>query len=213
METPSIASPDGGIREPELELRRRELAETRRELEALVSRSSPRQIAWRPSPDRWSVAHCVEHLARTAEQYLPALRRSIRGARARGATGRGPFRYGPLSRWLVRALEPPPRRRLSAPRRFRPTAAPDVGEAMRAYLEGHAALEGCIREADGLHLARATLRSPAFPLLRLPLGQAFAVLAAHERRHLWQARELTRHPEFPDAQGDASAAPAARGRR
>ncbi len=29
------------------------------------------------------------------------------------------------------------------------------------------------------------------------LGQWFAFLAAHERRHLWQAWQVRRHPEFP----------------
>jgi hypothetical protein len=31
----------------------------------------------------------------------------------------------------------------------------------------------------------------------MPLGSGFALMAAHERRHLWQARKLMQHPEFP----------------
>ena len=46
-------------------------------------------------------------------------------------------------------------------------------------------------------LARARVRSPAVAWLRIPLGSGFGVMAAHERRHLWQARKITGAPGFP----------------
>ena len=50
--------------------------------------------------------------------------------------------------------------------------------------------EKSLDAANGLHLARVKVRSPAIKLLRFPLGGLFAVVAAHERRHLWQARRV-----------------------
>jgi hypothetical protein len=48
-----------------------------------------------------------------------------------------------------------------------------------------------LRQANGLDLARARVRSPAAAgWLRIPLGCAFALTTAHERRHLWQARRV-----------------------
>jgi hypothetical protein len=37
--------------------------------------------------------------------------------------------------------------------------------------------------------------------LKFTLGQAFRLLAAHERRHLWQARNVRNAPNFPAVQG------------
>jgi hypothetical protein len=54
-----------------------------------------------------------------------------------------------------------------------------------------------LRQASGLDLARARVTSPAARWLRLPLGCGFALTAAHERRHLWQAKQLTSRSEFP----------------
>ena len=43
-------------------------------------------------------------------------------------------------------------------------------------------------------------RSPVTKLLRLSLGQEFALLIAHEQRHLWQARQVRANPQFPGKQ-------------
>lgn len=49
---------------------------------------------------------------------------------------------------------------------------------------------GALRSADGLDLARIKVTSPVTRLLRLSLGQWLAGLAGHQRRHLWQARQV-----------------------
>ena len=54
-----------------------------------------------------------------------------------------------------------------------------------------------LRQANGLDLARARVSSPVSKWLRLSLGSGFALMAAHERRHLWQAREISETPGFP----------------
>jgi len=39
--------------------------------------------------------------------------------------------------------------------------------------------------------------SPGSRLLRMSLGDALALVLAHERRHLWQLRQLRADPAFP----------------
>jgi hypothetical protein len=50
--------------------------------------------------------------------------------------------------------------------------------------------------AAGLDLRRAVVVSPVTRLFRLPLGGYLAFLAAHDRRHLWQARQVRAAPGF-----------------
>jgi hypothetical protein len=40
-------------------------------------------------------------------------------------------------------------------------------------------------------------RSPVSKRIRFSLGAAFAAISAHQRRHLWQARQLRNDPAFP----------------
>jgi hypothetical protein len=39
--------------------------------------------------------------------------------------------------------------------------------------------------------------SPANRLLHISLGSGFALQIAHERRHLWQARQILSRADFP----------------
>jgi hypothetical protein len=54
-----------------------------------------------------------------------------------------------------------------------------------------------LRQANGLDLARARVRSPAASWIQVPLGTGFMAMTAHERRHLWQARRVLEAPGFP----------------
>jgi len=54
-----------------------------------------------------------------------------------------------------------------------------------------------LHQANGLDLARARMVSPVLRWLRMPLGSGFAMMLAHERRHLAQARRVLSAEGFP----------------
>lgn len=157
------------------------------------------QLSWRPAADRWSIADCLSHLETTTSSYLPSIDRALERGRAAAATGRGPFRHGFLGNWLVRTFEPPARVRLRSPRVFRPPPTADPRTVLATFLQSQDALTRRIRGADGLHLARVKVVSPVTPLLKLSVGQCFRLLAAHQRRHLWQAQRVRDAVGFPEA--------------
>lgn len=158
---------------------------------------SPAQAQWQPAPESWSMADCLQHLNITAEQYYPAMDGAIKGGRERGVKGTPPFRHGFFVNWFVRMLEPPPRRRLKAPTKFRVGLGSADETEFPKFMAHQDALARRVQQSGGLHLARVKLVSPVSPLLRMSLGQCFALLAAHERRHLWQAAAVRRNPRFP----------------
>ena len=194
METAVVAH-----RSPDLARFGRELDAVRRESAALTGDLSNAQLAWRPAPGRWSPGQVVSHLRATNTRYLEAIDRSIEQARAHGLTGFTPHRPGLVGRFMTRLLEPPVKRPLRAPAAFRPAEdeAHDWRAEVDGYLATHDALEERLHHAGGISLVRARVVSPANRLLRVNLGDAFALLLAHERRHLWQLRHLRADPGFP----------------
>jgi hypothetical protein len=89
--------------------------------------------------------------------------------------------------------------KFKAPKRFVPP--PDqplarVAADLMAFQEQYIA---CLQAANGLDLQRAKVRSPGTSLIKLSLGQGFALMTAHERRHLWQARQVKNNARFPQA--------------
>jgi hypothetical protein len=154
------------------------------------------QFNWQPGSDRWSIGQNIEHLNLTTERYIPVLTTAIGGARAAGRISPGPFALGLVERWLLAAMEPPPRRRFRTRPAFVATAllSPDV--TVRRFLSLQEQFAGAVRSADRLDLRRIKVRSQFGPV-SWSLTGTFAILIAHQRRHVWQARQVRREPAFP----------------
>ena len=182
---------------PEIEEFRQQFERLAADADALAASLTDEQFSWQPAPHIWSVAHCLDHLNATARTYLPALDDGIADAIRRGLYSPGPFVYNWLGRAWVWYMEPPPRVRTKAPKAFQPTVSRPRKEIMAAFGAYHAQYLDRLRRASGLHLARARVASPIVKWLRLPLGSAFALMVAHERRHLEQARRVISAPGFP----------------
>ncbi len=146
-------------------------------------------MQWRPRDDRWSVVECLDHL-NAGWTALPKLDRRIAEARADGILETGPFRSTWFGSWYVRAVEPPVRIRVPAPRRFRPRTAPPSVEVVPRLLQLQDELVLRVRASDGLDAGAIRLSSPISRRLKMTLAEWFLFIAGHERRHLWQARRV-----------------------
>src|SRR5260370_2388903 len=154
------------------------------------------QFNWRSSPKRWSISECLSHLNVANGLDVPQLSEEIERGRAGGLTASGPFRYGFLSRAFVRFTEPPVKFKSKAPKVYRPTSGQPKDKVVAEFISTHDRLLDLILKANGLDLAR--IRVPTFmPRIKFSLGQRFALLAAHDRRHLRQAWDVRKHPNFP----------------
>ncbi|MGE0450687.1 MAG: DinB family protein [Vicinamibacterales bacterium] len=179
-----------------------QLLSIRQDLPGLAGPLDHRQFNWTPAPGRWSVGQCVEHLNITMERYVPVLEQAISTARAKGLVSPGPFALGLMERWFMRSLEPPVKYRVRTRKAFVP--APDLPPAatVARFSALQAAFDACIRQADGLDLRTVKVKSQFGPL-SWSLNGTFAILLAHERRHIWQARQVRNDRGFPSGQSGA----------
>jgi len=159
------------------------------EAEALVAGLDERALFRQPSPGRWSVAHCLEHLAKTADLYLPQVREAVEGSRVVAHDGEGEEEYRPswFGRWFVRASGPEVHRKFKAPRPFRPPDVPPP-DAVERFVSRHRELRGLIAAARRVDPNRSRVKPPTIPLVTLSVAEALALLVGHERRHLEQAK-------------------------
>ena len=182
---------------PELEVFRQSFEQIADEADSLAVALTNEQFNWPPPSGGWSVAQCIEHLNVTARLYLPHLDEGIAEAIRRGLYGEGPFRYNWIGRKFVQSQEPTSRRKFKAAKAFMPPPSRLRHESMAAFRAYQVQFIDRLRQANGLDLARARVRSPVIKWLRLPLGSGFALMVAHERRHLLQARNVIANPAFP----------------
>jgi hypothetical protein len=161
---------------------------------ALVEGLTEAQGAWRATADGWSVAECLDHLATANRVYLAAMQPSAAAARTAGRLRRGPARPGVVGGWFVKYLEPPVRPRLKskAPRAIRPRTAPPLHEAFAAFLRSQDEVRTFVRTYGDIDLAGVRFQNPFIAGVRFSLATGLHVIAAHERRHLWQAWRVRR---------------------
>lgn len=158
------------------------------------------QLNWRrPSGTRWSIGQHVQHLTIVAKLYEPHIARAITEALAAGTLSDGPYSHGWIGRKFIEMAEPPPRRRFPAPKSMHPPVSTDARILLPEFNHVHDRIVALIAVSNGLDLGRVKIRTPVSTLLRLSLGQAFALLAAHARRHVWHGWQIRNHGDFPDA--------------
>jgi hypothetical protein len=174
----------------ELEGYLEQLRYIRQDVAAIVAGLSDAQFNRPPAPERWSIAQCFTHLNLTAAALVPSMDKAINAAEAQGLKSAGPFVYPLFERLFVAWQEPPPRRRFRAFRAFRPAAGGAVEGVMNEFMTWQDQLEERIRRADGVDLRRARQRSPILPVVSWSLGTMFALALGHERRHIYQAKQV-----------------------
>ena len=172
----------------------RQIDANKAEGQAIVAGLSEEQLNWHHAEGSWSILDCLEHLNVGVTKTLPAFDRSIAQGRAKGqmSSGSAPFRYSWFARMMVASMEPPPKLRMTAPRLIRvaPASTRRSADVVPEFLRLRDQLAERVRQADGLDLVRVRLISPVNRLLRMPLGGYFDFILAHDRRHLWQARNV-----------------------
>ena len=181
----------------ELEDDHRQLREVTERAEALIAGLDADSARWRPGPDRWSVSECLDHLNASSRPYLSDLAATVERAKTRGMFGDRSPKRGWLGSWFIDALEPPPKRKFKAPRLFVPAQAPELTAVMEEFRGHKKRWDELLVESNGLDLWNVKMRMSAFKLIKMSLGEIYAFLLAHERRHLWQAERVVAHPEFP----------------
>ena len=181
---------------PELQDLIRQIQAIKADGQAVCAALSESQFNWRPGEGRWSIAECLVHVNVAVSRTLPAFDKAIADGRAQGRTAKAgdsaPNRYGWFSRWMIGSMEPPPKRRMKT---FGIFAVPaGRTHALTRVLPEFVAVRDLLAErvsrADGLDLKRIRTVSPVTRLLRLPLGAYLQFVIAHDRRHLWQARQV-----------------------
>ncbi len=142
---------------------------------------------WRVHAGSWSVAECLDHLATSNVVYLSALEPSAERALAAGRLRRGPALPGLFGGWFVRWFEPPVKTKAKSPKKIRPRVSPPLHDAADRFFASQDEIRAFLRKYQGIDLAGTTFPNPFIKGVRFSLATGLHVLAAHERRHLWQA--------------------------
>jgi len=165
-----------------------EFVKARRRAETIFAGRTAEQLLKRPGEKRWSAAECVEHLNITNRAYLPRIAEALAALRQKNPAIKGTIlKLDWNARLLKYWLEPPSRLRLPTGAAFQPIEVRDPGGALYAFQSLSQELEEKLATARGLALDAEKICSPFAESMKYSVYSAFVLIAAHNRRHLWQA--------------------------
>ena len=147
------------------------------------------QLNLRLESDRWSIAECVAHLNLFSEAFLPMISDACEQARESGWLVDGPFKMDVIGRVLKYALEPPSKWKAVTTAAFEPLVVEPLEHVTPRFYELQSELIRAIGSAASLNLNSIRIRSPLSNHVRYNLYSCFLIIAAHQRRHIWQAEQ------------------------
>lgn len=156
------------------------------------------QLRWRPSPQHWSIGECLDHLNLTLGWSLPKIDDAIVSAGRQAKTFANSHRYALHEIEALDLVEPPVTIPVQAHAALVPSAAVDLDWLVDRFHQTRNRYADAVRRAFGLDLARILIVEPVYPSI-YSLGGAIAFIAAHDRRHMWQAERVKTTSRFPRA--------------
>lgn len=159
------------------------------EARRLVEGLDDAQVNLPPPGGGWSVAQCLDHLARMNVHYIGAVLPLARAARGAGTfDGLHP---GWFARWFIRSMEPPVKRKSRAPiPEVMPGAELSGAAAVEAFVASHVPYRELVAVALETNPDRVIVPNPFFSRVRMKVSTVLMIVPAHDRRHLWQARRV-----------------------
>ena len=161
------------------------------------------QLRWRPDACHWSIAECLDHLNLTLELYLPKIDEAIGGGACLDQALTGCARCEQAELAALRGIEPPATVRAPAPALTIPAPDVDPDWMVDHFHRVRDRYSEAVHRAFGLDLRRMRIVGPLYPAI-VTLGGTLAFIAAHDRRHMWQAERVRQALRFPRAMFDAN---------
>jgi DinB superfamily len=166
-----------------------EFTESDARAEAVARTLSGEELNWKPRPEAWSIGQCLEHLTNGNDLYLDAIEAALTRNLAGGSVPE--ITPGWFGRWFIRAYMEPSTKttRATAPKKIAPPSTIDL-DVVDRFVRGNERVRAIIRRASDYDVNRVRFTNPFVPVIRFTVGTGFAILAAHERRHLLQAERV-----------------------
>lgn len=158
---------------------------------------SKEQLNWKPSPEQWSIAQCLDHLITTNRPYFAELKEVTNPARRNTLWQSMPILPGLFGSLVANVVKPDAKRKIRAPAKFQPSSSSIDQSITRIFADTQKQLIDLMNTTSQLDLERIVISSPVTGLITYRLLDAYTIIANHEQRHLQQAKRVLNSSGFP----------------
>lgn len=151
---------------------------------------SEEQFNTKPAPDRWSVAECISHLNVTWNLYKNLIADAV--AKNQNLSFKNPDDFQPrfIMKKFTEMMEPPYKFKMKTFAQFVSNEKLSKQETINKFNEGIEEAVKFINTGENVDIKKTIIVSPVSKFIKYQLGELFPFLAAHARRHIWQAENV-----------------------
>lgn len=147
-------------------------------------------INWQPTPEKWSIAQCLEHLNIYCDYYITTMKDLM----GKNKTVVKDANYAYQSSWLgkksIESVHPNNKKQQKTLKRFNPPLPKVRANAIQVFLEYQEQFLTLLAEAEGININKVKVPVEFFKLLKLRLGDCIEFMVVHQQRHLQQALKV-----------------------
>lgn len=148
------------------------------------------QFNQRPEKNRWSVGECIEHLNTSYAAYNPIIKNIISCSINDSVNNPDDYKIRLHFKIFCKWLEPPYKMKIKTFDIFTPDERLNKEETTNQFITNTDEFINFIKQSEKVDLKKTIITSPVTDKLKFRLGELFPFMAAHIRRHIWQAESV-----------------------
>ena len=170
-----------------------EFSEMKKDSAAFLSKVKDSEFNKRPPDNGWSVAECIDHLIVTGVDYCDTYEKGLKKLEEKNLRYSGEMKFSWIGTKFIGNVEPPVKKKFKSPGKWRPDSNINKAKATEAYLQLQDRWMELAERSAPWDLTKIKLPSPAVSWIKFSAFVILEVNAAHQRRHLEQAKNVKRN--------------------
>ncbi len=149
---------------------------------------SEEDLLWKPAPDKWSIAECLQHIIIANTIYKHDIENRLQQAEVK--TIEYPITFSLTGRLFLLAVDPKYKWKVPAPKIFKPVKANKVEngkETVEEFVKLQTEIIGTAQKACAYDHQHVHTYSPLSKLLKFNVGEQLYIMMRHTKRHINQA--------------------------
>ncbi|RPI16037.1 MAG: DinB family protein [Ignavibacteriae bacterium] len=166
------------------------------EVNSVFGSLTANQLNWKPSPEKWSIGQCLEHIMVSNSKYFPMMNDLVEGIKKRTIWERLPFYSGIIGKMLISTIKKESRK-VKTFKVFMPSKSEVSKDIIKQFNEHQEILKKMMYKTDSADHS-IIITSPVSKYITYSLQDANTIIVFHERRHFNQAKRVMEKEGFPD---------------
>ena len=155
------------------------------------------QLNWKPTPEKWSISQCLEHLNIVDKYYLVRFRKVLISGK-KAFFNRDHYTPSLLGSYYIKQVEPnAPVKNSQTHKIYRPSEDKNDGSVLKEFVRLQHLLKETFEKAKKYDMKKNKFSMPSNELMVFRFADAMIAIVRHDQRHMLQALMLMDMDNFP----------------